>query len=176
MRPIIEDAIETVRPLVLQFEHTLTTTLPPDALYVDADAGRLSQVTGNLLANAAKFTDRGGRIWLSAEREGDEAVIRVRDSGIGIAPEHGQGLFDMFVQVDTAIERSRDGLGIGLTLVKRLVELHDGTVQVHSAGPGCGSEFAVRLAAVRAAIESQEGRPTRARPSRFDRTTRAGGG
>jgi CheY-like chemotaxis protein len=152
--PIIEEAIETVRPLLAMFEHTLTTTLPPEALYIDGDAGRLSQVVGNLLTNAAKFTDKGGRIWLSAEREGDEAVIRVRDDGIGIAPEHLQTLFDMFVQVDTAIERSRDGLGIGLTLVKTLVELHGGTVQVHSAGPGCGSEFTVRLAAVSAAAET----------------------
>jgi PAS domain S-box-containing protein len=156
LRPIIEEAIETVRPLLARFEHTLTTTLPPEALYVDGDAGRLSQVIGNLLANAAKFTDKAGRIWLSAEREGDEAVIRVRDDGIGIAPEHLQTLFDMFVQVDTAIERSRDGLGIGLTLVKTLVELHGGTVQVHSAGPGCGSEFTVRLAAVSAGADSPE--------------------
>jgi len=155
LRPIIEEAIETVRPLLARFEHTLTTTLPPEPLYIDGDAGRLSQVIGNLLANAAKFTDKGGRVWLSAEREGDEAVIRVRDDGIGIAPEHLQTLFDMFVQVDTAIERSRDGLGIGLTLVKRLVELHGGTVQVHSAGAGCGSEFTVRLAAVSAADETQ---------------------
>jgi PAS domain S-box-containing protein len=151
LRPVVEEAIETVRPLVASLEHTLTATLPDEALYVDGDAGRLSQVIGNLLANAAKFTDKGGRIWLSAAREGDEAVIRVRDNGIGIAPEHLQRLFDMFVQVDTAIERSRDGLGIGLTLVKRLVELHGGTVQVHSAGPGCGSEFTVRLTALPAA-------------------------
>jgi CheY-like chemotaxis protein len=160
LRPIVEEAIETVRPLLAGFEHTLTTTLPPDALHIDGDAGRLSQVISNLLTNAAKFTDKGGRIWLSAEREGDEAVIRVRDNGIGIAPEHLHTLFDIFVQIDTAIERSRDGLGIGLTLVKTLVELHGGTVQVHSAGPGCGSEFTVRLPAVPAATASQEiGRP-----------------
>ncbi|HET7697619.1 MAG TPA: PAS domain S-box protein [Vicinamibacterales bacterium] len=151
LRPILEEAIETVRPLVARLEHTLTTSLPPEALYVDGDAGRLSQAIGNLLANAAKFTDKGGHIWLSAGREGDEAVIRVRDSGIGIAPEHLRMLFDMFVQVDTAIERSRDGLGIGLALVKRLVELHGGTVDAHSAGPGRGSEFTVRLAALPAA-------------------------
>jgi PAS domain S-box-containing protein len=156
LQPIIEEAIDTVRPLVARFEHTLTTTLPPEALYVDGDAGRLSQVIGNLLANASKFTDKGGRIWLSVEREGDEVVIRVRDNGIGIAPEHVQALFNMFVQVDTAIERSRDGLGIGLTLVKTLVELHGGTVQAHSAGLGCGSEFTVRLAALPAAAESEE--------------------
>ena len=159
LRPILEEAIETVRPLVARFEHTLTTTLPPEALHVDGDAGRLSQVVGNLLANAAKFTDKGGCIWLSAERDGDEAVIRVRDNGIGIAPEHVQSLFDLFVQVDTAIERSRDGLGIGLTLVKRLVELHGGTVQVHSDGPGCGSEFTVRLAAIPVGTESRESHP-----------------
>jgi PAS domain S-box-containing protein len=156
IRPILEEAIETVRPLLSRLEHRLTATLPPDALYVDVDGGRLSQVIGNLLVNAAKFTDKGGCIWLSAEREGDEAVIRVRDNGIGIAPEHLQTLFDMFVQVDTAVERSRDGLGIGLTLVKTLVWLHGGTVQVQSAGPGRGSEFTVRLAAVCATAESTE--------------------
>jgi PAS domain S-box-containing protein len=154
--PVIDDAIETVRPLLARFEHALTTTLPPEALYVDGDTGRLSQVIANLLSNAAKFTDKGGRIALSAERAGDEVVIRVRDNGIGIAPEHVQTLFDMFVQVDTAIERSRDGLGIGLTLVKRLVELHGGTVEVHSAGPGRGSEFTVRLAAAQAAPEASQ--------------------
>jgi PAS domain S-box-containing protein len=153
--PVIEAAIETVRPLVTKFEQTLTTTLPAEALYVDGDSGRLSQVIGNLLTNAAKFTHKGGRIWLTAAREGDEVVIRVRDNGIGIAPEHLDRLFDMFVQVDTAIERSRDGLGIGLALVKTLVALHGGTVQVHSAGPGCGSEFTVRLTAVVPAAESQ---------------------
>jgi CheY-like chemotaxis protein/nitrogen-specific signal transduction histidine kinase len=156
LRPIIEEAIETVGPLLARYEHTLTTTLPPETLHVDGDAGRLSQVIANLLANAAKFTDKGGHIWLSADCEGDEAVIRVRDNGIGIAPEHLQTLFDMFVQVDTAIERSRDGLGIGLTLVKTLVELHGGTVHVHSAGAGCGSEFTVRLAAVTAAAQSHK--------------------
>jgi PAS domain S-box-containing protein len=170
LRPVIEEAIETVRPLVARFEHTLTTTLPPEEIYVDGDAGRLSQVIGNLLANAAKFTDKGGRIWLSAGREGDEVVIRVRDTGIGIAPEHLQTLFDMFVQVDTAIERSRDGLGIGLTLVKKLVELHGGTVQVHSPGPGCGSEFTVRLAALPAATESQA--PDRRAPAAVDSVAR----
>jgi signal transduction histidine kinase/ActR/RegA family two-component response regulator len=170
LRPIIEEAIETVRPLLARFEHTLTTTLPPEALYIEGDAGRLSQVVGNLLANAAKFTDKGGRIWLSVEREGDEAVIRVRDNGIGIAPEHLQSLFDIFVQVDTAIERSRDGLGIGLTLVKRLVELHGGTVQVHSGGPGCGSEFTVRLAGVSAAAEVTA--VDRREPAAFDSIAR----
>jgi PAS domain S-box-containing protein len=155
LRPVVEEAIETVRPLISRLRHTLTSTLPPETLYIQGDAGRLSQVISNLLANAAKFTDQGGNIWLSAGREGDEAVIRVRDTGIGIAPEHLGTLFDMFVQVDTAIERSRDGLGIGLTLVKRLVELHGGTIQVYSAGPGRGSEFTVRLTALPTAAEAQ---------------------
>ena len=156
LRPIIEQAIETMRPLLTTLEHTLTTTLPEEPLVVDGDAGRLSQVIGNLLSNAAKFTDTGGRITLSLSREGGEAVIRVRDNGIGISPEHLDRLFDMFVQLDTSLERSRDGLGIGLALVKRLVELHGGTIHAHSDGPGRGSEFVVRLALQQAAVESQE--------------------
>ena len=154
LRPIVQEAVETVRPLLMRERHTLTTTLPPESLYVDGDAGRLSQVIGNLLSNAVKFTDSGGEISLSVSRERDEAVIRVRDNGIGIAPQHIDTLFDLFVQVDTSIERSRDGLGIGLTLVKRLVELHGGTIQARSDGPGHGSEFTVRLALEAAPVES----------------------
>jgi PAS domain S-box-containing protein len=152
LRAVVDEAIETVRPLLARQEHTLTTALTSEPIYVDGDAGRLCQVIGNLLSNAAKFTDKGGHIRLSLAREGDEAVIRVRDSGIGIAPEHLGTLFDMFVQIDTSIERSRDGLGIGLTLVKRLVELHGGSVEAHSDGPGRGSEFTVRLAVQQAAV------------------------
>jgi CheY-like chemotaxis protein len=154
LRPIIEQAIETTRPLLTTCEHTLTTTLPKEPLVIDGDAGRLSQVIGNLLSNAAKFTDKGGRITLSLSRDGGDAVIRVRDNGIGISPEHLDRLFDMFVQLETSIERSRDGLGIGLTLVKRLVELHGGTIHAHSDGPGRGSEFVVRLALQHDAVES----------------------
>jgi PAS domain S-box-containing protein len=156
LRAVVEEAIETVRPLMTRLEHTLTSTLPSEPLYVDGDAGRLSQVIGNLLTNAAKFTDKGGRIQLSVTREGDQAVIRVRDNGIGIAPENLDRLFEMFVQVDTSIERSRDGLGIGLTLVKRVVELHGGTIQARSDGPGRGSEFVVRVDAQPAEVESHE--------------------
>jgi len=155
LRPVLEEAIETVRPLVTAHDHTLTTELPSEPIYIEGDAGRLSQAVGNLLANAAKFTDKGGRIRLSASREGDEAVIRVRDNGIGIAPEHVDKLFELFVQVDTTIERSRDGLGIGLTLVKKLVDLHGGSIEVESAGPGQGSEFTVRLPALTPALEPQ---------------------
>ena len=116
--------------------HELTVTLPPQPIYLDADPTRLAQVVGNLLNNACKFTDKGGRIWLTVEREGEQAVIRVRDNGIGIAADQLARIFDMFTQVDTSLERSQAGLGIGLTLVKNLVEMHGGTVEAHSAGSG----------------------------------------
>ena len=157
LQPIVEEAIETTRPLVTGLGHTLTTALPPEPLYVDGDAGRLSQAVGNLLSNAAKFTERGGLIRLSVSREGDDAVIRVSDNGIGIAPEHIEAMFEPFTQIDTSIERSRDGLGIGLTLVKRLVELHGGTVTAHSAGSGRGSEFTIGLPVAPAPIAPDEG-------------------
>ena len=97
-------------------------------MQLSADPTRLAQVIGNLLNNASKFTDKGGHVWLTVEKDGHEAVIRVRDNGIGIAQEHIPGLWEMFAQVDTSLERSRGGLGIGLTLVKTLVEMHGGTV------------------------------------------------
>src|SRR6185436_10072885 len=118
--PILEQAVEASRALYRSMSHELTVTLPPEPVYLEADPARLAQVVGNLLNNASKFTDKGGRIWLTVEREGGEAAIRVRDTGIGIAAEHLSGLFEMFRQVDTSLERSRDGLGIGLTLVKTL--------------------------------------------------------
>jgi PAS domain S-box-containing protein len=154
--PVVEEGIETVRPLLTRLGHTLAISIPAEPLYVDGDAGRLSQVIGNLLSNAAKFTDKGGSIQLSVFREGEEAVIQVRDNGIGIAAEDLGTLFDLFVQVDTSIERSRDGLGVGLTLVKRLVELHGGMIRAHSDGPGRGSEFSVRLPLNMAAADSHK--------------------
>ena len=144
---VIEEALETVRPLADRMGHQLSVTVPAEPLYVDADAGRLAQVVGNLLNNACKFTNRGGHISLDVSRAGSDTVIRVRDDGIGIAAEDLPGLFEMFVQVDTSLERSRDGLGIGLTLVKTLVELHGGSIEARSDGPGRGSEFIVRLPA-----------------------------
>src|SRR4029077_17907133 len=102
---------------------------PPEPMFLEADPARLAQVVGNLLNNACKFTDKGGRVWLTIDRDADRAVIRVRDTGIGITAEQLPRLFDMFVQVDTSLERSRDGLGIGLTLVKTLVQMHGGTVE-----------------------------------------------
>jgi CheY-like chemotaxis protein len=112
---------------------------------LNADPVRLAQVVGNLLTNAAKYTESNGRIWLTAEREGDQATLRIRDTGIGVAPDLLPKIFDLFVQADHAATRSQGGLGIGLTLVKNLIEMHGGSVEVHSAGLGKGSEFVVRL-------------------------------
>ncbi|HVH29864.1 MAG TPA: PAS domain S-box protein, partial [Vicinamibacterales bacterium] len=145
LAPIIHQAVEAVSALCKSMNHELTVTLPPQPVHLDADPARLAQIVGNLLNNASKFTDKGGHICLTVEPHGDQAVIRVRDNGIGIAAEQIPRLFDMFAQVDTSLERSRDGLGIGLTLVKTLVEMHGGTVEAHSDGLGRGSEFAVRL-------------------------------
>ena len=165
----VEEALETVRPLANRMGHELSVTLPPDPIYIDGDAGRLAQVIGNLLNNACKFTNRGGHIILDVSRAGTEAIIRVRDDGIGIAADDLPGLFDMFVQVDTSLERSRDGLGIGLTLVKTLVELHGGSIEAHSDGPGRGSEFIVRLPAATTASEAPRLEPQPPAPPRASR-------
>ncbi len=121
---------------------------------------RLAQVVGNLLTNAAKYTEPNGRIWLTAEREGDEAVLRVRDNGIGIAPDMLPRIFELFVQVDHAATRSQGGLGIGLTLVKNLVEMHNGTVEARSDGLGKGSEFVVRLPLSAQELDQDPGQET----------------
>ena len=142
---IVRQAVETVRPLFVNMNHELTITLPAEPVHVSADPARLTQVLGNLLHNACKFTERGGRIRLTIEPDGDQAVIRVEDNGVGIAAEYLAHVFDMFVQLDTSLERSRGGLGLGLTLVKTLVEMHGGSVEAHSGGVGRGTEFVVRL-------------------------------
>jgi PAS domain S-box-containing protein len=145
LAPVVRQAVEAVQPIYSSMGHQLTVTLPAQPLYLDADRARLAQVIANLLNNASKFTEKGGHIRLTVQQEGNQAAVRVRDDGIGIATEDLSRVFEMFAQVDTSLERSRDGLGIGLTLVRTLVELHEGTVEVHSEGPGRGSEFAVRL-------------------------------
>src|SRR5262249_38864190 len=122
--------------------------LPTGPAHVEADPTRLQQVVGNLLSNAAKYTDPGGAILLTARQEGTELVLRVRDTGIGIAPEMLPRIFDLFVQAERRLDRSQGGLGIGLTLVRKLVEMHGGPVAAHSEGPGKGSEFVVRLPAL----------------------------
>ncbi len=142
---VVARAIETAQPLIESQEHELSVHVPTESLPLEADPVRLAQVVANLLTNAAKYTEPGGRIGLTATREGNEAVLRVWDTGIGMAPEMLPKIFDLFVQVDSTPTRSQGGLGIGLTLVKNLVEMHHGTVEAHSAGLGQGSEFVVRL-------------------------------
>ena len=142
---VIDSAVEASRPLIEKRGHELTVEVPPQPIHVAADPTRLAQVLSNLLNNAAKYTDQGGRIWLTAARQGDDALIRVKDTGAGIPAGMLQRIFDMFTQVDHTLERSEGGLGIGLTLVQRLVEMHGGTVEARSDGPGQGSEFIVRL-------------------------------
>ncbi len=151
---VLNSAVETSRPLIDQMNHQLTVTLPEQPLIVDADMTRLAQVFMNLLNNAAKYSDRGGHIQLHVERQGSDAVVTVKDTGIGIAAEQLPRIFEIFTQVDASLEKSQGGLGIGLTLVKRLVELHGGSIQAHSDGPGRGSAFIVRLPIV---SEGQEG-------------------
>jgi two-component system CheB/CheR fusion protein len=143
---VIHHVVDAARPISDRRDQQLTLALTGVPVYVDADPIRLGQIVGNLLNNACKFTERGGHVWLTVEREEESAVvIRVRDTGIGIAADQLEHVFDMFTQVDTSLERSLTGLGIGLTLVKTLTEMHGGAVEVHSDGVGQGSEFVVRL-------------------------------
>jgi PAS domain S-box-containing protein len=142
---LVYHAVDAARSLVDCMGHNLTVKIPPEPIYLSADAARLAQIIGNLLNNACKFTSKGGHIALVVERDGNVAVIRVRDSGIGIAADQLAKIFDMFMQIDTTLERATSGLGIGLTLVKKLVEMHGGTVSAHSDGLGQGSEFVIRL-------------------------------
>jgi PAS domain S-box-containing protein len=142
---VVRSALETARPQVEARGHTLTVTLPPQPVYLDGDLTRLAQVFWNLLNNAAKYTEPGGRISLTADLHGGEAVVAVRDNGIGIPPPSLPNLFEMFSQVDRSLERAEGGLGIGLALVKGLTEAHGGSVEAHSEGVGHGSTFIVRL-------------------------------
>jgi CheY-like chemotaxis protein/two-component sensor histidine kinase len=142
---VLAQAMEASRPLAECAGKALSMELPPDPIALDADPVRLVQVVSNLLNNACKFTDQGGRIHLGAGRIGDEAFIEVEDTGIGIAPELLPHIFDMFSQVQTGGARSQDGLGIGLSLARALVEMHDGRIEARSAGPGKGSTFTVWL-------------------------------
>jgi PAS domain S-box-containing protein len=142
---IVKTALETTRPLVEAANHQLIVELPQEPLHLEADPIRLAQVLANLMNNSAKYTDEGGHIRLTAQREHDEVVVRVRDNGIGIPADMLPRVFDMFTQVNRSLGRSQGGLGIGLTLVQSLVYMHGGSVQVFSDGPGQGSEFVVRL-------------------------------
>jgi signal transduction histidine kinase/DNA-binding response OmpR family regulator len=142
---VVQSALETSRPLIDEAGHDLTVVLPAEPVYLDADPVRLAQVFSNLLNNAAKYTPEGGRIRLSAERQGNEVVISVKDTGIGIGSDMLPHVFKMFSQTKVALERSQGGMGIGLWLVTNLVEMHGGSIEAHSDSSGQGSEFIVRL-------------------------------
>jgi CheY-like chemotaxis protein len=142
---LIADAAEAARLVASGADQKIVLDLAAEELYVDADPVRLTQIAGNLLSNACRYSDRGARILCTTRRDAHDAVFTVKDEGIGIPPERMGELFDMFTQLERSLERSRGGLGIGLHLVKRLVEMHGGSVAARSAGLGKGSEFVVRL-------------------------------
>jgi len=145
LREVLKAAVETSKPLMEQRAHELIVEADDQPIYLDGDLVRLAQVISNLLNNAAKYTESGGRIWLTAAQREGKAVVTVRDTGIGIAPEVLPRIFEMFTQVGRTMVGSQGGLGIGLTLVRRLVQMHGGSISVHSDGPGAGSEFVIYL-------------------------------
>ena len=172
MASVVDEAVAANRSAIDERGHALSVGVPDGEERLEADPTRLEQVLSNLLTNAAKYTDPGGHIRLDARREGDEVVIRVGDTGIGIAPEMLPKVFDMFVQIERRLDRSQGGLGIGLSLAKNLVQMHGGSISAHSEGPGKGSEFVVRLPAIAADRAIRAGRPID--PRRGRRTSREG--
>ncbi|MBI2367470.1 MAG: response regulator [Deltaproteobacteria bacterium] len=155
LREIVNAAVESSRPAIDEREHELVVTLPKQAIYVEADRVRFAQVLMNLLTNAAKYTPKPGEISLSVEPAGGLVVVRVKDTGVGLSAESLAHVFDMFYQVDRSYSRSDGGLGLGLTLVRQLVEMHGGTIEARSAGINQGSEFIVRLPILREAYPPQ---------------------
>jgi PAS domain S-box-containing protein len=153
LSPVVSSAVEAVRPLLEERKHELSVSLINAGLRLDADPLRLEQILVNLLTNAAKYTDGGGRIWITAAQEGGDVVIRIGDEGIGITPELMPRIFELFAQGDRTAARSGGGLGIGLTLVRKLAEMHGGSVTAASEGLGKGSEFTVRLPALEGSAE-----------------------
>ncbi len=154
---VVESAVETSRPLIEAASHQLTLVLPDELLCIDADPVRMAQVLSNLLNNAAKYTQEGGRITLSVARDGDEVLLSVRDNGLGIPANMLPRVFEMFAQVDRTLKRAQGGLGIGLALARSLVELHGGSIRAHSEGLNAGSEFVIRLPASRRTPASHSG-------------------
>jgi len=154
----VQDAVETTASLIQVSGHELTVTLPPKPVYVDADRTRLAQVFANLLNNSAKFTPQPGHICLVVEPQGSDVVVKVKDNGVGIPADMQFKIFDMFAQADLSLERSQGGLGIGLSLVRGLVEMHGGKVEVHSDGAGKGSEFIVRLSVSMSPVRQRDGK------------------
>jgi two-component system CheB/CheR fusion protein len=145
LRGVLRQALSTCQPAIQARHHRIVLELPDEPLRVTGDATRLEQVFVNLLSNAAKYTGEGGRLTVVGESTDDEAVVRIRDTGIGIRPDLLPQVFELFRQLSPSLHRAEGGLGIGLCIVKNLVELHGGTVSAHSEGPNCGSEFIVRL-------------------------------
>jgi PAS domain S-box-containing protein len=169
LKEVVDAAVETSRPFLEKKDHELVIRLPDEPVTLDADPLRLAQVLSNLLTNSAKYTDAGGKIELTA-RVDDELIVSVKDNGIGIPPGQLDRLFTMFSQVSTSAAHSEGGLGIGLALVKGLMELHGGSVAVHSAGHGAGSEFTVRLPLTTASsgdLRSEEAEPRILPPARL---------
>lgn len=160
---VIEQAIESSRPLAESADHDVQAIVPSEPIYLHADAARLEQVFANLLNNSCKYTNPGGKITISAKRDGKDALVTVTDNGIGIPPDKLDSIFEIFTQVDESVERSQGGLGIGLTLVRRLVQMHGGTVAAKSQGQGMGSAFVVRLPTSDAAETEQVQAATEAR-------------
>jgi CheY-like chemotaxis protein len=156
---VVAQAIEMASPLLEQRAHTLDVEVPKRGLALRGDATRLSQVVSNLLTNAAKYTPPGGRVTVRGRSEGGEVVLRVADNGIGISPQVLPRVFDLFVQEGQSSDRAQGGLGLGLTIVRNLVERHGGRVSAHSAGPGSGSEFVIRLPLVIAPAHGPQGGP-----------------
>jgi signal transduction histidine kinase len=153
VRTAIDQAIQMVEPLVKERGHRMHVTTPAAALHLEADSHRVTQIAANLLNNAAKYTEPGGNIWLTLESESEAAVIRVRDDGIGIAPGMLSQVFELFARAEQRESGGRDGLGIGLALVQRLVEQHGGTITAASDGLGRGAQFVVRLPKRSAALD-----------------------
>jgi CheY-like chemotaxis protein len=145
---VVSGAVETSMPLIQSRNHRLTVSQPPQPVWINADPGRLAQVLSNLLNNAAKYTPEGGSISLIVSQDVGEVVFRVTDTGVGLSKKMLSGIFDLFAQGERPTNSFHDGLGVGLTLVRRLVELHGGTVNAFSSGPNQGSEFVVRLPAL----------------------------
>jgi CheY-like chemotaxis protein/two-component sensor histidine kinase len=152
LRGIVQQAMETTRNLFEQRKHELNVTLPDEPIWLMGDALRLEEVIVNLLNNAAKYTPEGGHVSLSLNKEGEDAVVRVKDTGVGIGPDLLPQVFDLFTQAKRTLDRSQGGLGVGLTVVRKLVEMHGGTTEAHSSGLGQGSEFIVRLPVMRSAL------------------------
>lgn len=157
---VVRSALEAARPAMQEAEHDLTVAVPEEPIYLQADPHRLAQVISNLLNNGAKYTKDGGRIWLTAERQENKVVVSVKDTGIGIPAEMRERIFDLFAQIDHPLEKGYTGLGIGLTLVKSLVEMHGGHVDVRSDGPNQGSEFRVWLPVLTDAADEKRTMPS----------------